>query len=107
MHHLSAGRNSPRLANSARTLRGSEAGCAGVDERRAVALLVDLLKVNDQRAWIVLGICEDFGSEQRNDVVRNDLARFVLEVRVIDPEVRVEPVDLVRDELTRDESLSD
>ena len=53
----------------------------------------------------MLGICEYFRSEEANDMIRDDLNRFVSEVGVIDSEVSVEPLDLVCDELPRDEPL--
>jgi hypothetical protein len=38
-------------------------------------------------------------------MIRDDLNRLVTEVGVIDPEVGVEPLDLMRDKLPRDETL--
>jgi hypothetical protein len=53
----------------------------------------------------MLGICEYFRSEEANDMIRDDLNRFVSEVGVIDSEVSVEPLDLMCNELPRDEPL--
>jgi len=38
-------------------------------------------------------------------MIRNDLSRFILEVSVVDAEVRVEPFDLVADEFAWDKAL--
>ena len=53
----------------------------------------------------MLSVCEHFGTEERNDVVRYGLDGFVAEVGVIDAERCVEPLDFVGDEFARDESL--
>jgi hypothetical protein len=71
----------------------------------AIPVLVNPLKVNNEFAGIVFGVREDFGSEESNDVVRDDFARFVLEISVVDAEVGVEPVDFVGDELSWNKAL--
>lgn len=38
-------------------------------------------------------------------MVRDHLTRFILEIGVVDAEVRIKPIDFVRDELSRDEPL--
>lgn len=53
----------------------------------------------------MLCICEHFSPEERNDVVTDDLPRFVAEIRVVDAEISVKPVDFIGDELLRDETL--
>jgi hypothetical protein len=53
----------------------------------------------------VLRVREDLGSKERNDVVGDDFARFTLEIGVVDPEVGVKPVYLVRNELAGNKSL--
>jgi len=37
----------------------------------------DLLKVNDELLWVVLGVGEEFGRVQRENVVGNRLGTFV------------------------------
>ena len=53
----------------------------------------------------MLRICEDLGSKERNNVVRDDFARFALKVGVVDAEAGVKPFDFVRNELTRNKTL--
>lgn len=55
-----------------------------MDERRAIALLVDSFEVDDQLARIMFGVRENLGSKEGDDVVRDDLAVFILEIRVVD-----------------------
>lgn len=98
-------RDSPRLAGRPGALEGREARGAGVYEGRAVALLVDLLEVDDELRGVVLRVREDLGAEERDDVVRDDLDGLVAEVGVVDAELRVKPVYFVRDELAGDEAL--
>ena len=74
-------------------------------EGRAVALLVDLLEVDDELRGVVLRVREDLGAEERDDVVRDDLDGLVAEVGVVDAELRVKPIYFVRDELAGDEAL--
>lgn len=76
-----------------------------MNERRAVAVLVDFLQVNNKLSLIMLRVCQDLGSKQGNDMVRDDLARFILEVGIVDAEVGVKPVDFACDELAGDEAL--
>lgn len=77
-----------------------------MDKCRAIPVLINFLEVNDELARIMLGVGEYFRAEEGNDVVRDDLTRFILEVGVVDAQVRVEPVDLVGDQLARDKALS-
>ena len=53
----------------------------------------------------MLGICEYLRAKEGNDMIRDDLNGLVTEVCVIDSEVSIEPLDFVRNELPRDESL--
>ena len=76
-----------------------------MDKGRALAALVDLLEIDDELARVMLGEREDLGAEEGEDVVRDDLVRLVREVRVVNAEVRVEPLDFVRDEVRWDEAL--
>ena len=76
-----------------------------VDEGRAVSGLIDLLEVDHELRRVVLGVREHLRAEERDDVVGDDLHGLGLEVRVVDAEVGVEPVDLVCGKLPRDEAL--
>lgn len=69
------------------------------------AILVDLLEIDHEFAGVVLGICEDFRTKKRDDVIGNDLHRLGLEVGIVDAEVGVEPVHLVHDKFARNEAL--
>lgn len=71
----------------------------------AIPVLIDSLEVNNEFTGIVFGVREDFGSEESNNVVRNDFAGFVLEISVVDAEMGVEPVDFVGDELSWNKAL--
>jgi hypothetical protein len=76
-----------------------------MDKGGAVSITVDLFKVYDQLGRIVLRICEDFRAKEGDDMIRNDLDRFVTKVCVIDTEVGIKPLHFVRDEFPRDEPL--
>ena len=53
-------------------------------ERRPV--LIDLLQVDDELRRVVFGEGEDFGSEESDDVVGDDVDGGRLEVGIVDPE---------------------
>lgn len=55
-----------------------------MDKCRAIPVLINFLEVNDELARIMLGVGEYFRAEEGNDVVRDDLTRFILEVGVVD-----------------------
>ena len=76
-----------------------------MDKGRAIAVLVDALEIDDELAWIVLGVGHDLRREEGNNMVRNDLAGFALEVRVVDAKVCVEPIDLASDEFAGNKAL--
>lgn len=96
---------SPCLTSRAGTLCGRASGRAGVNECRTVLVIIDLLKVDNELAGIVLSICEDFGAKEGDDMIDDDLARFVGEVCVVDAETGVEPVNLTANKFLRDEAL--
>ena len=93
------------LARRARALGRRQARRARVNERRAIPVLIDLLEVDHELRRVVLGVCEDLGTKECDDVVGDDLHRLGLEVVVVDTQVGVEPVDLVCNKLARDEAL--
>lgn len=79
-----------------------------MDKSRPVSLLIDLLEINDEFARVVLGVCKYLCTEQSNDMVADHVdIGFILEIRIIDSEVGVEPVDFAGDELLGDEALED
>ena len=86
-----------RLARRAWTFHRSFPGRAGVDERRPLAVLVDVFKVDNELGRVVFRVREDLGAVERDDMVRDDLDRFGRKIVVIDPQERVEPVDFVGD----------
>lgn len=67
--------------------------------------LVDLLKVDDERAGVMFGVRKNLGAKQSDDMIRDHFSGFVLKVCIVDAEIRIEPVDFTRDEFTRDETL--
>lgn len=99
--------HSPRLANRTRALRRRQTRDTGMNERRALALLVYPLEVDNKAARIMLREREDLGAKEGHDVVGDDVVRFGLEVGVVDAEAVVEPVDFVGDEVAGDEALDD
>lgn len=40
-----------------------------MDERGSIAVLIDLLEVDNKLRRVVFGVCEDLRPEERNDVV--------------------------------------
>ena len=62
-----------------------------MNERGAIAFLVNLFQVNNEGGRIMFGVGQDFCSEQGYDMVRYDLPRLILEVGVVYAEVGVEP----------------
>lgn len=76
-----------------------------MDESCPITLFIDLFQVDDQGAGIALGVGEDFGAKEGDDMIRDDLSGFVLEISVVDSEVGVEPMDFAGDELSGDEAL--
>ena len=68
-------------------------------------VLVDLLQVDDELGRIMLGVGENLCTKEGDDVIRDYLDGFVAEVSVIDAQLGVKPVDFIRDEFSRDETL--
>jgi len=77
-----------------------------VNEGRAVARIINLLEINDELGRVVFGVGEDLGTEESDDVARDDLNALVAEVCIIDAKVGVEPIDLVCDKFVWDKALS-
>jgi hypothetical protein len=78
-----------------------------VDECGAISIGVDLFEVDNEFGRVMLGIRKHFGAKEGNDMVRDDLDGLVAEVGVIDTEVGVKPLDLVRYELAGNETLEE
>src|SRR6266404_5427246 len=95
----------PRLNERARTGNGGQTRRTGVDERSAIPIRVNLFEVNDQLVRVMLCKRKDFGAKKGDNMIRDDLDRLVAEVRVVNTEVRVKPLDLIHYELAGDESL--
>lgn len=53
----------------------------------------------------MLRVREDLGSKERDNVVRDDFARFALEIGIVDAELAIKPVYFVCNELAGNESL--
>lgn len=68
-------------------------------------VLIDFLQVDDELGRIMLGVGENLCTEESDDMIRDHLGGFIAEVSVVNAQLRVEPVDLVRDEFSRDEAL--
>lgn len=95
----------PGFTGSTGAFGGRQAGGTSVNKGGAVSFLVDALKIDDKLGRVVLCEREDFGAKEGHDVIGDDGGGFDLEIRVVDAEVGVEPVDLVGDELAGDEAL--
>ena len=68
-------------------------------------VLVDLLQVDDELCGIVLRIGKNLCTKKGDDVIRDYWDGLVAEVSVVDTQLRVKPVDFVRDEFSRDKTL--
>jgi len=53
----------------------------------------------------MLCVCKDLGSKECDNVVRDDFARFTLEIGIVDAELGVKPVYFVRNELAGNKTL--
>lgn len=53
----------------------------------------------------MLRVRKDLGSKERNNVIRDDFARFALEISIVDAELGVKPVYFVRNEFAGNKSL--
>ena len=65
-------------------MRGIHPGCAGMNKRSAVPILIDTFKIDDECARIMLRVCEYFGSKEGKDMIRDNCRRLEGEVGVID-----------------------
>ncbi len=76
-----------------------------MDKRCSTTVLVDLLELDNEIAWITFCVCNNLGAKQCDNVVRDTLYSFVLKISIIYAKVIVEPSDLASNELARDEAL--
>jgi len=76
-----------------------------MNKGRAVPALINPLKVDNEGRWVVLREGHYLSAKEGNNMVRDDLARFILEVGIIDTEVRVEPIDFPSNKFMRNETL--
>jgi hypothetical protein len=95
----------PGFTSSAGTFGRCQSGTTCVNKSSAISFLVDSFKIDNKLGGVVFGEREHFGAKERNDVIGYHRGRFILEIRVVDAELRVEPVDLVGHQLARDETL--
>lgn len=96
----------PWLDECARTFSGCQTGGTGIDKCGAISFGVDLFQVDDQLGWVVLSISEYFRAVEGDDMIGDDLDRLITEVRIVDTEVSIEPLNLMGDQLTGDKPLS-
>ena len=96
---------SPPLTRLPRPYLGSHTRRAVVNERCTTAIIIDLLELDKQLRRVVFGVREHLGAEEGDNMVRDDLDGLGLEIGIVDAKMAVEPVDLVRDELTGNEAL--
>jgi hypothetical protein len=76
-----------------------------MDECRATSHLIDSLEVDDQLTGIFACVRHYLRGEQGDYMVGDDLLGFILKIRVVDPQIGVEPVDFIFDEFLRHEPL--
>jgi hypothetical protein len=76
-----------------------------MDKRCSTTVLVDLFEIDNEIGWIAFCVCNDLGPKQCDNVVGDNLYSFVLKISIVDTKVIVEPSDLARNELARDEAL--
>lgn len=76
-----------------------------MNESRAVALIVDAFEIDNKLIRVVLGERENLRAEEAEDVVRDNIVRFVMKVGIVDTEVRIKPVNFIDNELARHEAL--
>jgi len=76
-----------------------------MNKGRAVSALINPLKVDNESGWVVLREGHYLSAKEGDNMVRDDLARFILEVGIIDTEVRVEPIDFPSNKFARNETL--
>lgn len=95
----------PGFTGRAGTFGGCQTGTTCVNKSGAVSFLVDSLEVNDKLGRVMFCKREHFGAKEGHDVIGYHGGGFILEIRVVDAEMGVEPVDLVGDQLAWDETL--
>ena len=76
-----------------------------MDESGTLAVGVDVFEVDHELGGVVLRVCKDLRSVERNDVVGDDLDGLGCKVCVVDAEMRVEPGYFIRGQLAGDETL--
>lgn len=77
-----------------------------MNEGGTISALIDLLQIDYKGRGVMLCVGQYLGAEEGDDMVRYHTTRFVLEIGVVDTEVRVKPVDFASDEFTRNKPLS-
>ena len=77
-----------------------------MDEGGTRAISIYLLKFDEELGGVMLCVCKNLCTVKRDDMVRDDVDRLILEVGVVDAKIVVEPLYFVRDEVTWNESLT-
>ena len=76
-----------------------------MNKRGTATIFVDPLKVDEKLVWIMFSIGDNFGAEESDDVISDDIDRFVLKVAIVDPKMVIEPSNFNVNEVRGDESL--
>lgn len=76
-----------------------------MNEHSTTGVLVDLFELDEELGRVMLGVCEELRTKESNDMISDDVGRFVLEVCVVDSKRVIEPSNFIRDEPTRYETL--
>ena len=76
-----------------------------MDKGCAFTIVVDVLEIDYELGGVVLGVCKDLGSVERNDVVGDDLNRLRGEVCIVDAQMGIEPINFICNKLARNETL--
>jgi hypothetical protein len=76
-----------------------------MNECRAISFVVDPLQIYDKPIRIVFRVRENFGAEESENMIYNDMSRFICEVCIVDAKTGVKPIDFIGHELARHKSL--
>jgi hypothetical protein len=76
-----------------------------MNESSAIAVFMDPFEIDGKLAGVMLGVRKDFGAEEGNDMVTDNVARLIAEIGVVDAEIGIEPVYFIGDKFLRDEAF--
>lgn len=77
-----------------------------MDECRALAILVDVLEIDDERIRVVFCVCKNLGGIECDDMVRDSGNGLRGKVVIIDAEMRVKPVHFIWNKVAWKETLN-